>query len=118
MDLTSDTRLALAFLTLTYETLQYFSEVSGFIALQEVTRCFLFLVTGRTTLGSDGTDIPLQGPGIAAQHCYIENQGGNITLYPCGNQCSVDGLPVTKPYRLTQGRRAIGIKSRYILHIK
>ncbi|XP_032432627.1 pleckstrin homology-like domain family B member 1 isoform X7 [Xiphophorus hellerii] len=61
------------------------------------------LLEGRTTLGSDGTDIPLQGPGIAAQHCYIENQGGNITLYPCGNQCSVDGLPVTKPYRLTQG---------------
>ncbi|XP_043996595.1 pleckstrin homology-like domain family B member 1 isoform X9 [Gambusia affinis] len=61
------------------------------------------LLEGRTTLGSDGTDIPLQGPGIAARHCYIENQGGNITLYPCGNQCSVDGLPVTKPYRLTQG---------------
>ncbi|XP_054899305.1 pleckstrin homology-like domain family B member 1 isoform X5 [Poeciliopsis prolifica] len=61
------------------------------------------LLEGRTTLGSDGTDIPLQGPGIAVQHCYIENQGGNITLYPSGNQCSVDGLPVTKPYRLTQG---------------
>ncbi|XP_014839045.1 PREDICTED: pleckstrin homology-like domain family B member 1 isoform X6 [Poecilia mexicana] len=61
------------------------------------------LLEGRTTLGSDRTDIPLQGPGIAAQHCYIENQAGNITLYPCGNQCSVDGLPVTKPYRLTQG---------------
>ncbi|XP_051255809.1 pleckstrin homology-like domain family B member 1 isoform X10 [Dicentrarchus labrax] len=61
------------------------------------------LQEGRTTLGSEGTDIPLQGHGIAAQHCYIENQTGNITLYPCGNQCSVDGLPITKPYRLTQG---------------
>uniref|UniRef100_A0A672Z260 Pleckstrin homology-like domain family B member 1 n=1 Tax=Sphaeramia orbicularis TaxID=375764 RepID=A0A672Z260_9TELE len=61
------------------------------------------LPEGRTTLGSEGTDIPLQGPGIAAQHCYIENQAGSITLYPCGNQCSVDGLPVNKPYRLTQG---------------
>uniref|UniRef100_A0A1A7XS08 Pleckstrin homology-like domain family B member 1 n=1 Tax=Iconisemion striatum TaxID=60296 RepID=A0A1A7XS08_9TELE len=61
------------------------------------------LQEGRTTLGSDGTDIPLQGPGIATQHCYIENQAGSITLYPCGNQCSVDGLPITKPYRLTQG---------------
>ncbi|KAI3373589.1 hypothetical protein L3Q82_022184, partial [Scortum barcoo] len=58
----------------------------------------------RTTLGSGATDISLQGPGIAAQHCYIENQAGSITLYPCGNQCSVDGLPITKPYRLTQGR--------------
>ncbi|XP_032390354.1 pleckstrin homology-like domain family B member 1 isoform X3 [Etheostoma spectabile] len=61
------------------------------------------LLEGRTTLGSEKTDIPLQGHGIAPQHCYIENQAGSITLYPCGNQCSVDGLPVTKPYRLTQG---------------
>ncbi|XP_035808696.2 pleckstrin homology-like domain family B member 1 isoform X2 [Amphiprion ocellaris] len=61
------------------------------------------LLEGKTTLGSEGTDIPLQGPGIAAHHCYIDNQAGSITLYPCGNQCSVDGLPVTKPYRLTQG---------------
>ncbi|XP_054611876.1 pleckstrin homology-like domain family B member 1 isoform X2 [Dunckerocampus dactyliophorus] len=61
------------------------------------------LQEGRTTLGSGGTDIPLQGPGIKAQHCYIENQAGTITLYPCGNQCSVDGLPITKPYRLSQG---------------
>ncbi|KAM9331739.1 pleckstrin homology-like domain family B member 1 [Pholidichthys leucotaenia] len=61
------------------------------------------LQEGTTTLGSEGTDIPLQGPGIAAQHCYIENQAGSITLYPCGNQCSVDGLLITKPYRLTQG---------------
>ncbi|KAM3600709.1 uncharacterized protein V6R79_001038 [Siganus canaliculatus] len=61
------------------------------------------LQEGRTTLGSEGTDIPLQGPGIAAQHCYIENKAGSITLYPCGNQCSVDGLAISKPYRLTQG---------------
>ncbi|KAM4619787.1 pleckstrin homology-like domain family B member 1 [Polymixia lowei] len=61
------------------------------------------LQEGKTTLGSDGADIPLQGAGVAVQHCYIENQKGSITLYPCGNQCSVDGLPVTKPVRLTQG---------------
>uniref|UniRef100_A0A667ZIU4 Pleckstrin homology-like domain family B member 1 n=1 Tax=Myripristis murdjan TaxID=586833 RepID=A0A667ZIU4_9TELE len=61
------------------------------------------LPEGRTTLGSEGTDIPLQGPGIAPHHCYIENQAGSITLHPCGHQCSVDGLPVTKPVRLTQG---------------
>nr|XP_046266971.1 pleckstrin homology-like domain family B member 1 isoform X8 [Scatophagus argus] len=61
------------------------------------------LLEGRTTLGSEGTDIPLQGHGIAAKHCYIENKAGSITLYPCGNQCSVDGLPISKPYRLTQG---------------
>ncbi|KAG7516380.1 pleckstrin-likey-like domain family B member 1 isoform X2 [Solea senegalensis] len=61
------------------------------------------LLEGRTTLGSEGSDIPLQGPGIAAQHCYIEKEASIFTLYPCGNQCSVDGLTMTKPYRLTQG---------------
>ncbi|XP_062340970.1 pleckstrin homology-like domain family B member 1 isoform X9 [Osmerus eperlanus] len=61
------------------------------------------LQEGRTTLGSGNTDIPLQGPGVAAQHCYIDNNAGNITLHPCGNQCSMDGLPVPKPVRLSQG---------------
>ncbi|XP_077961284.1 pleckstrin homology-like domain family B member 1 isoform X4 [Gasterosteus aculeatus] len=61
------------------------------------------LLEGRTTLGSGETDIPLQGHGIADHHCYIENQADSITLYPCGNQCCVDGLPITKPFRLTQG---------------
>lgn len=49
-------------------------------------------------------DIIIQGPGVAAQHCYIENRSGVITLHPCGNLCAVDGLQVTKPVRLSQGR--------------
>ncbi|XP_061660453.1 pleckstrin homology-like domain family B member 1 isoform X2 [Syngnathoides biaculeatus] len=61
------------------------------------------LQEGRTTLGSGGTDISLLGPGIKVQHCYIENVAGTITLYPCGNQCAIDGLPINKPYRLSQG---------------
>ncbi|KAF4113299.1 hypothetical protein G5714_005844 [Onychostoma macrolepis] len=61
------------------------------------------LPEGKTTLGHGNTDINIQGPGVTAQHCYIENVGGAITLYPCGNQCSMDGLAVTKPVRLTQG---------------
>ncbi|XP_067347615.1 pleckstrin homology-like domain family B member 1 isoform X8 [Channa argus] len=61
------------------------------------------LLEGKTTLGSEGTDIHLQGPDIAAHHCYIENQAGSIILYPCGNKCSVDGLIIIKPFRLTQG---------------
>ncbi|XP_031428318.1 pleckstrin homology-like domain family B member 1 isoform X7 [Clupea harengus] len=61
------------------------------------------LSEGRTTLGHGNTDIDLQGPGVAAQHCYIENKGGSIILYPCGNQCSMDGQHVTKPTRLSQG---------------
>uniref|UniRef100_A0A8B9HJX0 Pleckstrin homology-like domain family B member 1 n=1 Tax=Astyanax mexicanus TaxID=7994 RepID=A0A8B9HJX0_ASTMX len=61
------------------------------------------LPEGKTTLGHGDTDIDIQGPGVAALHCYIENQGGTITLYPCGNPCSMDGLAVTKPVRLSQG---------------
>ncbi|XP_052313429.1 pleckstrin homology-like domain family B member 1 isoform X10 [Oncorhynchus keta] len=61
------------------------------------------LQEGRTTLGSGNTDIPLQGPGITDQHCYIDNRAGDITLNPCGNHCSMDGLPISKPVHLSQG---------------
>ncbi|XP_059370610.1 pleckstrin homology-like domain family B member 1 isoform X10 [Carassius carassius] len=64
---------------------------------------FLPLPQGKTTLGHGAMDINIQGPGIVAQHCFIENKAGLITLHPCGNQCSMDGLPVTKPVRLSQG---------------
>ncbi|XP_051965985.1 pleckstrin homology-like domain family B member 1 [Xyrauchen texanus] len=61
------------------------------------------LPEGKTTLGHGAMDINIQGPGIAAQHCFIENKAGVITLHPCGNKCSMDGLPITKPFRLSQG---------------
>ncbi|TRY98273.1 hypothetical protein DNTS_000617 [Danionella cerebrum] len=61
------------------------------------------LPEGRTTLGHGAMDINIQGTGVAAQHCFIENRAGVITLHPCGNQCSMDGLVLTKPVRLTQG---------------
>ncbi|XP_055082063.1 pleckstrin homology-like domain family B member 1 isoform X8 [Periophthalmus magnuspinnatus] len=61
------------------------------------------LPEGRTTLGHGPMDIAIQGPGVAAQHCFIENRSGVITLHPCGNLCSVDGLQVKQPVRLSQG---------------
>ncbi|KAM7086505.1 pleckstrin homology-like domain family B member 1 isoform 9-T10 [Molossus nigricans] len=61
------------------------------------------LEEGRTVIGSAAKDIALQGPGLAPEHCYIENLRGTLTLYPCGNACAVDGLPVRRPTRLTQG---------------
>ncbi|XP_075402792.1 pleckstrin homology-like domain family B member 1 isoform X5 [Tenrec ecaudatus] len=61
------------------------------------------LEEGRTVIGSAARDISLQGPGLAAEHCYIENLRGTLTLYPCGNACTIDGLPVRQPTRLTQG---------------
>ncbi|XP_074496240.1 pleckstrin homology-like domain family B member 1 isoform X8 [Sebastes fasciatus] len=61
------------------------------------------LPEGRTTLGHGNMDVNIQGPGVAAQHCYIENRSGVITLHPCGNLCAIDGLQVTQPVRLSQG---------------
>ncbi|XP_077579364.1 pleckstrin homology-like domain family B member 1 isoform X6 [Stigmatopora nigra] len=61
------------------------------------------LPEGRTTVGHGPMDINVQGPGVEAQHCYIENRSGVIMLHPCGNMCAVDGLQVTQPIRLSQG---------------
>ncbi|KAM5131894.1 pleckstrin homology-like domain family B member 1 [Mantella aurantiaca] len=61
------------------------------------------LEEGRTTLGHASKDITIQGPGIAATHCYIENKCSTLTLYPCGNPCAIDGVAVSQPTRLRQG---------------
>ncbi|XP_047247621.1 pleckstrin homology-like domain family B member 1 isoform X3 [Girardinichthys multiradiatus] len=61
------------------------------------------LPEGRTTLGYGAVDINIQGPGVAAHHCYIENKSGVIMLHPSGNLCAVDGLQVQQPTRLSQG---------------
>uniref|UniRef100_A0A8B9IUY4 Pleckstrin homology-like domain family B member 1 n=1 Tax=Amazona collaria TaxID=241587 RepID=A0A8B9IUY4_9PSIT len=61
------------------------------------------LKEGRTTIGTTTTDVVLQGPGLAPQHCYIENVEGTLTLHPCGNACAIDGVPLWRPTRLTQG---------------
>ncbi|XP_057234999.1 pleckstrin homology-like domain family B member 1 isoform X2 [Malurus melanocephalus] len=61
------------------------------------------LEEGRTTIGTLATDIVLQGPGLAPQHCYIENVRGTLTLHPCGNACAIDGVPLQRPVHLTQG---------------
>lgn len=58
-------------------------------------------------MGHGPMDISIQGPGVAAQHCYIENRSGVITLHPCGNLCAVDGLQVKQPTRLSQGRNQL-----------
>ncbi|XP_034153903.2 pleckstrin homology-like domain family B member 2 isoform X6 [Pangasianodon hypophthalmus] len=65
------------------------------------------LKEGFTRIGRDDAavpqDITIQGPGIEAEHCIIENRGGVMTLDPCGHLCSLDGVPVTTPTQLTQG---------------
>ncbi|NXP77688.1 PHLB1 protein, partial [Ramphastos sulfuratus] len=61
------------------------------------------LEEGETTIGTDAKDIVLQGSGLAPRHCYIENVQGTLTLHPCGNACAIDGVPLQRPTRLTQG---------------
>ncbi|XP_051542960.1 pleckstrin homology-like domain family B member 2 isoform X2 [Myxocyprinus asiaticus] len=65
------------------------------------------LKEGVTCIGRDDAPVPqdiiIEGPGIEAEHCKIKNRRGVITLDPCGNLCSLDGVPVTRPTQLTQG---------------
>ncbi|KAI2659681.1 Pleckstrin homology-like domain family B member 1 [Labeo rohita] len=46
-------------------------------------------------------NVTADGPGIQPHHCVITNSAGVITLHPNGNMCHLDGVPVTKPTRLT-----------------
>ncbi|XP_061521842.1 pleckstrin homology-like domain family B member 1 isoform X3 [Phycodurus eques] len=65
------------------------------------------LKNGVTRIGREDAPIPqdiaIQGPGIEAEHCLIFNEGGVVTLDPCGHLCSLDGVQVTVPAPLTQG---------------
>nr|XP_057915889.1 pleckstrin homology-like domain family B member 1 isoform X4 [Doryrhamphus excisus] len=65
------------------------------------------LKEGVTRIGREDAPIPqditIQGSGIEAEHCLIFNEGGVVTLDPCGHLCSLDGVQVTVPTPLTQG---------------
>ncbi|XP_053268292.1 pleckstrin homology-like domain family B member 1 isoform X2 [Pleuronectes platessa] len=65
------------------------------------------LKEGVTRIGRDDAPVPqditIQGQGIEAEHCLIFNEGGVVTLDPCGHLCSLDGVQVTAPTPLTQG---------------
>lgn len=69
----------------------------------------MIFITGVTRIGRDDAPVPqditIEGPGIEAEHCRIENRGGVVTLDPCGHLCSLDGVPVTRTTQLTQGNR-------------
>ncbi|XP_056442682.1 kinesin-like protein KIF16B [Gadus chalcogrammus] len=66
------------------------------------------LKEGRTFVGRDDAsseqDIILHGLDLESEHCVFENQCGQVTLVPLGcSQCSVNGLPASKPAPLNQG---------------
>lgn len=65
------------------------------------------LPEGKTRIGRNDAampqDIVVQGPAVEAEHCYIQNESGKVTLHPLGNMISIDGMAVTEPSRLHQG---------------
>ncbi|XP_022100084.1 pleckstrin homology-like domain family B member 1 isoform X3 [Acanthaster planci] len=64
------------------------------------------LPEGRTCIGTIESktpqDIVIQGKGVQAEQCCIENRNNVVTLIPIG-PCTVDGEPVKEPTKLTQG---------------
>ncbi|XP_066555098.1 pleckstrin homology-like domain family B member 2 isoform X2 [Amia ocellicauda] len=75
------------------------------------------LEEGVTRIGREDAptpqDITIEGPGIAAEHCRILRRGVQVMLDPCGNLCTLDGMPVTQPTPLTQGYTLCLGKSYY-----
>ncbi|XP_059045871.1 uncharacterized protein LOC131841569 [Achroia grisella] len=70
---------------------------------------------GRVTIGSDPTcDIYVVGTGVASVHCRVENSHGVVTLYPISGSTLLDGLPVDKPTRLSQGSMLTIGRSNYL----
>ncbi|KAL3874645.1 hypothetical protein ACJMK2_037627, partial [Sinanodonta woodiana] len=66
------------------------------------------LKEGKTVIGNEEShkepDIVLTGPNILNEHCIIEHRDGTVTLYPlAGAHCTVQGVEVQKPTKLTQG---------------
>ena len=47
----------------------------------------------------------LAGPHILKEHCFIQNLDGIVTLVPClGAMCAVQGIEITEPKQLSQGK--------------
>ncbi|XP_076129843.1 pleckstrin homology-like domain family B member 1 isoform X2 [Alosa pseudoharengus] len=70
-----------------------------------------------TRIGRDDAavpqDITIQGHGVRPEHCVITNRSGVVILDPCGNLCSLDGVPITRPTQLRQGYTLCLGKSQY-----
>ncbi|KAL3886762.1 hypothetical protein ACJMK2_026735 [Sinanodonta woodiana] len=75
------------------------------------------LPQGRTTFGTMDSPLPsdvvLQGTGVEAEHCYIDNMDGVITLVPIAKLCSVDGVLIHSANRLAQGSMICLGRSNY-----
>ena len=55
------------------------------------------------------------GPHIEKEHCFIQNLEGIVTLVPSlGAMCAVQGIEVTEPTKLSQGKLIV-VWNLYVL---
>lgn len=53
----------------------------------------------------------LHGLDLESEHCMFENQSGTVTMVPfSGAQCSVNGVLVSQPSQLNQGKKLISTR--------
>ena len=55
----------------------------------------------------------LSGPGVEAEHCIMESIEGTVILHPIASLCQVNGLPVGKSQRISQGRCTLHLLDLY-----
>jgi len=61
--------------------------------------------TGRLSIGKDGSDIVMHGPGIVTQHAEIINNRGEITLVPVDGAVLHNGKLLQNSVELYHGDR-------------
>ncbi|CAH1966771.1 unnamed protein product [Acanthoscelides obtectus] len=70
---------------------------------------------GRVTIGSGSSvDVHVQGRGVQALHCSIENSEGVVTIYPIEGEVLIDGVQIDRPTRLSQGVMLTIGRSNYL----
>jgi len=81
-----------------------FTIVITFIVFQDVDlRCCD--KTGTLSVGKDGSDIIMHGPGIVAWHAEIISRGSEITLVPRDGAVLHNGKLLQNPVKLYHGDR-------------
>ncbi|RMX36700.1 hypothetical protein pdam_00015831 [Pocillopora damicornis] len=85
----------------TLSTLRYANRAKNIINKPTVNE------DGMTYIGREDAnfnpDIVLSGPGVEAEHCIMESIEGTVILHPIASLCQVNGLPVGKSQRISQG---------------
>jgi len=78
--------------------------LSHFVALStiDLSHC---IVTGTLSLGTDGSDIVMHGPGIVARHAEIINSDGEVMLVPIDGSVLHNGKLLQSPVILCHGDR-------------